>query len=109
MDEKTNSTPPPPNDGDRFVAKLLWLCAAFIPSVIGVACLQLKNPGQGLLPALLILNLVFCVTASIGLLQGMKSEASRFIFAVFLILCFFVLNTLIVLFIGCSGMGRIAP
>lgn len=109
MDDQKEPTQPPPKDGDAYVVKMVWLCAAFFPSAIGIACLHFKNPFRWLFPLILTLNLIFSVAASIGLVRGMRSAASKFILGFFLILFFFVLNALIVLFIGCSGMGRIAP
>jgi len=107
MNEESNLPKPPPNEGDESVLKAIWLLAAFVPSVIGIACFQVKNPGRGLLPLLIALNLILSVAATVGLVRGMKSGGAQFIIGLFLIPFFFVLNVLIVLFVGCSGMGRI--
>ena len=109
MNEESNLPKPPPNEGDESVLKVIWLLAAFVPSLIGIACLHIKNQGQVLLPLLVVLNLVLSVAASVGLVRGMKNGGAQFIIGFFLIPFFFVLNVLIVLFVGCSGMGRIAP
>jgi hypothetical protein len=109
MNEEEKMPRPPPNKGDESVRKVIWLFAAFFPSAIGIASLHLKNPGQLLFPVLVTLNLIFSVAASVGLVRGMKNGGFQFIIGFFLIPFFFVINALIVLFIGCSGMGRIAP
>jgi len=109
MNEEKNLSKSPTHDGDESVLKMIWLFAAFIPGAIGIACLHLKNPGRWLFPLLIALNLMFSVAASVGLVHGMKDGGVQFIIGLFLAPFFFVLNTLIVLFVGCSGMGRIAP
>jgi hypothetical protein len=109
MSEEQNAPEPPPNDGNKSVPKIIWLFAAFIPSVIGIGCLHVKYQGRGLLSFLLLLNLIFSVASSVGLVRGMKPSAIRAIMAIFFIIFFFVLNVFIVSFVGCSGGGRIAP
>ena len=109
MNEENNQLKPPPDEDTESVRKAIWLLAAFVPSVVGIACLQIKNPGQGMLPLMLVADLICSVAASVGLVRGMKNGGAQFIIGFFLIPFFFVLNGLIVLFVGCSGMGRIAP
>ncbi len=107
MNEDGKLPQPPPNESEEALRRLMWLLAAFLPSVIGIACFHLKKPRQGLLPLLVGVNLALSVAASVGLVRGMKNVGAQFILGLFLIPCFFVLNTLIVLFVGCSGMSRI--
>jgi len=109
MSEEQNLPQPLPNDGDGSTPKIVWLFAAFFPSVIGIASLYTKNPGQWLVAVLVVLNLVCSVAASAGLVRGMKKEGIQVIVGFFLFVFLFVLNALIVLFVGCSGKGRIAP
>jgi hypothetical protein len=79
MNETDPQSDPPPNYDGSDSAKVMWLFAAFLPSVIGIACFHLKHPGQWMLPILV------------------------------LVIFFFVLNAFIVIFVGCTSMGRIAP
>jgi len=104
-----NNSKPPTEDEIAF-RKMFSLFAGFAPSMVAIACFHLKNPGQSLLPLLIILNLICSIVASIGLLRGMKNEGLQILFSFLLIPFFFVLNVLIAIFVGCSGMGgRIAP
>ena len=89
--------------------RLLWLPCAFIPSVAGIACLGAHSPPQWMFTALVILNGGCCLLAAFGLLGGIKELIARVFLGLFLAGFLFVLNCLIVLFVGCSGMGRIAP
>jgi hypothetical protein len=109
MNEEEQSPQPPPNDEEETSRKIIWLFAAFLPSVIGFACLHIKKPIPSLFGLLVAIDVVCSVAAGKALVRGMKDEASRIFLGVFLSLFFIVLNALIVLFIGCSGMGRIAP
>jgi hypothetical protein len=109
MSEEQNLPPPPPNDGDKSFLKIIWLFAAFVPSVIGIACLHIRQPAGWLYPVLTLLNLFLSVAAAGGLVRGMKQGGMKTVVAFFLFVFFFVLNALIVVFVGCSGTGRIAP
>jgi len=109
MNEESDPPRFPANNGEGAGRRILWLLTAFVPSVIGTVCFQLKNIGSWLLPVLILLTLICCVAASVGLVRGMKNKAAQPIVGLLLIPFFIGLNVLIVLFIGCSGMGRIAP
>jgi len=109
MNQESNQTNPQPDQNYDSIHKVVWMIAAFVPSVIGIACLQIKNPGNGLFPILVMLNLALSVAASIGLVRGMKNTGSKILLGLFLSAFFFVLNVVIVVFVGCSGAGRIAP
>jgi hypothetical protein len=109
MSEEKQFSQPPPDDDAEVFRKIMWLCAALFPSLIGFACLHMKPSGQSLLLLLVAVDLICSVAGSIGLVRRMKSAASQVFWGFFFSLFFFVLNALIVLFMGCSGMGRIAP
>jgi hypothetical protein len=101
---------PTPGEDKKILLKILYVFIAFLPSLVGIASFQLKNQGQGLIQFLFFLNLICSIVASLGLAQGIKSDGLQFLLNLFLIPAFFVMNVLIVLFVGCSGMGgRIAP
>jgi hypothetical protein len=97
---------PPPNSNAP--TGILWLFVAFIPSVVGIICFQTKS-GLGLLPILVIVNIGCSIFGAAGVVRGIKSEGTRIVLGVLLMPVFFVLNAFIVLAVGCSGMGRIAP
>jgi hypothetical protein len=109
MQEETNRPNPPPNGDDAAVRTVIWLLAAFAPSLIGIACLSIINSGQWLIWLLGTTNLIFSVAASIGLVRGIRYRDTRFLVCLVLVPFFFFLNVLIVIFVGCSGMGRISP
>ncbi len=109
MNEEHNLPEPPADEEAESVRMAIWLLAGFAPSVIGIACLQIKNPGQGMMPLLLVVDLICSVVASIGLVRRMENEGARFATGFFLVPFFFVFNAFIVAFVGCSGTGRIAP
>lgn len=96
-------------EGKKPFLKLIWLLCAFIPSLVAIPCLGIKNMPQWLGLSLLMVNAGCSLFAGIGLLSGIKDPAIRVILGVLLGGFFFVLNVIIVIFIGCSGMGRIAP
>ena len=103
----TNPSPTPGED-KKILLKILFVFIAFLPSLAGVACLQLINQGHGLF--LFVLNLICSIVASLGLAQGIKSIGLQVFLNLFLIPAFFVMNVMIVVFVGCSGMGgRISP
>jgi hypothetical protein len=85
----------------------VWLILAFVPSV--VALLLLPNPSLGVGPALLILSGGCCWVSGFGIVAGVKDSVVRFFAGFILGGVFFLLNVIIVVLIGCSGTGRIAP
>jgi uncharacterized membrane protein YphA (DoxX/SURF4 family) len=107
MNEEEQFPQPPPSGGDATFRKIMWLCAALCPSAIGFACVHIKNPGQLLFPCLVVVDVICSVAGSLGLVRGMKTAASRAFLGLFLSVFFFVLNAVIVLFMGCSGIGGI--
>jgi hypothetical protein len=109
MNEANNPPPPPPNGNDEVSLKIIWLLVAFIPSLIGIACLQIKNSDQWLVLILVVINVLFSMVAGAQLVRGIRNGLTQSIAGLFLVLFFFILNALIVVFVGCSGMGRISP
>lgn len=107
MSDEEQTPPPSPDPDEASFRTFFLLCIAFLPSLVGMVFLRAKTPW--LLRELVGLNLVCGIVGSIGLVRRMKYGASRVIAAFLLALLFFILNAMIVLFIGCSGMGRIAP
>ena len=99
--------PEPPTSKNKSFPKIIWLLVAFIPGLVGVACLKINAPW--LLYFLVTLDIACSVSASIGLVRGMKSREAQSALALLLTLFFLVANVFIVLFVGCSSMGRIAP
>jgi len=106
MNENHKFLEPPPKRDGEFEPKIIWMGVALLPSVIGMACFGLKGQGQPLLSVLLVLDLIFSVAGSIGLVREIKNETKRFVLGFFLTGFFSVLNAFIVAAIGCAGMGR---
>ena len=104
-----NEEPNPPNNVGNGMHPLLWLLVAFIPSIVALGCLGSKTVGSALVPVLLILDVGCSLAAGFGFVSGMKSLAGKVALGLFLGVFFVLLNAAIVLFLGCSGMGRIAP
>jgi hypothetical protein len=107
MSEEIN--PPPDPKGLKTPGQgVVWLLLAFVPSVVSIPVVG-KNSSDFPLKSLLALTIVCCVCAGFGILRDTKNLAARIFFSVLLAGVFFVLNVFIVILIGCSGMGRIAP
>ena len=111
MNKEEDTFQPPSRKDDEGIHKILWLCAAFIPSVIGVALSRNSRTMQwpfgtgfarGENELLLALGVICSVAASIGLARGRKTAESRVRLGFVLSLFFFGLNAVIVLFIGCT-------
>ena len=99
---------PPPVPGGKATRKIMWVLVAFLPSLIGIIVVSAINaPSPGALPFLIILDVVCSIAAAIGLVQGIESEATKFIVAFLLIPAFFLINAFIVVFIGCAIAMRI--
>ena len=99
----------PRNNASTGLRPFAWLLLAFVPSVIGVLSLQIKNasPIWGIL--LVMLAVACCCASGIGLLSKMENRGLGIFLGLLLGAGFFVLNVIIVIFVGCSGMGRISP
>ncbi len=107
-------TPPPPDEpglpGDHLPAplvKIISLFVAFVPSLAAMSVLKTHSGGQAIGTGLLILSVICCVGASIGIVQGIKSTATQVALAVLLSGFFLVANLVIVVLVGCSQMGSI--
>jgi hypothetical protein len=87
----------------------IWLLCAFVPSLVAIPCWGLKSPVPALVPLLVILNIVCSLTAGIKLLGRTKAQDLRIALGFLLGVFFFVMNVVVVVFVGCSGMSRIAP
>ena len=100
-----------PNEPNRSggALRILWLFCAFIPALIGIGPLDAQNLPDWVGPALLVFSGACCLVSAFGVLGGVKNMALRVIFGILLAVFFFILNAIIVVFVGCSGMGRISP
>jgi hypothetical protein len=106
MNEENDPPSPPANsegDGGR---KILWLPAAFVPSAFGIASIGNSGASHTLLIVFISLNVLCSVAASVGLGKGM-GVGTRFLLVFFFSPAFFVLNLIIVAFVGCSRSGGI--
>jgi hypothetical protein len=108
MAQQTNPSPP---DGSDKKAGLVfaWLIVAFVPSAISIALLGVKNVPQWSVTALLFIGAGCCLCSAFGMLSSVKDSVARAILGLLLAGGLFVLNVLVVVFVGCSNMGRIAP
>jgi hypothetical protein len=93
---------PPPVPGRNTFYKILWVVAAFFPSLVGIALVSMTNTDNGALSFLIILNIVCCIAASMGLVQGIEPRWLQVLVAVLLIPAVFVANVFIVVFVGCT-------
>jgi hypothetical protein len=101
-----------PNRRDRQgnkVPMVVWVMCAFVPSIAGIASLQIKPQGQWVFPCLLVLNILCSLAAAFGLVSRMKDDGMRVLCGLLLAIFLFFMNVVIVVFAGCSSMGRIAP
>ena len=97
------------NDDLQFYKKMMWLFVALSPSVIGIACGKSIKNESDLWLLFHGFGFILCVIASIGLVRGMRLKAAQIILGFIFPIFFFSLNTSIVILVGCSQMGRIAP
>lgn len=104
-----NELPSEPEKPETPELAILWLVLAFIPSVIALAAL--KGTLSAIGPILLIIGVLCCLLGGLGVAGAFKESSSAVSIPIGLLLAgvFFVLNVIIVVLIGCSGMGRIAP
>jgi ascorbate-specific PTS system EIIC-type component UlaA len=105
MNEEPN--PPPEPENTNPIPIMLWLLVAFLPSVVSIGLMRLKNTPSEMLTGLVILAGACCVSSAFGVLRGVKEVGLRVLLGLFLAGGFFVLNVIIVIFVGCSGMGNI--
>lgn len=107
--EENSPNAPPDGAGGNPVSTVFWLFVAFIPTLVSLLLFETKNPSQWSFRALLFLSAACCLCSGFGVLARMKDLVLRIALGLILAGVFFVLNLIVVLFIGCSGMGRIAP
>lgn len=100
---------PPPDGANKGASVIGWLIVAFVPSVISISFLSVKYPSQWHVTALLFIAAGCCLCSAFGMLSGIKEQAVRIVLGLFLAGGLFVLNVIIVVFVGCTNMGRIAP
>jgi hypothetical protein len=110
MNDEIKPPPGPPKSWrtNRPWLVIVWFAVAFLPSVAAIPLLKqlTRNVGAGLW-LLAGLGAVCCVVAGIGIMRVVESRALRIVFGLCLAVGFFVLNALIVFFMGCvAGMGR---
>src|SRR5580692_8109127 len=101
------SDPPPvfnpsPIAENRFFYKGLCLAAAFIPTVFGIICLQIKGSGEWWLSVFLVLDFICSIVAGITLVRGIGKRWLQVLLAFVLTGSFLVINIFIVFFIGCT-------
>jgi hypothetical protein len=95
-----------PNEKAPNPLKIVWLLCAFIPSVIGLACL--RSESGPIRPLLIFFDLVCSFVSAGCIMRGtMKEKSDEVLFAFILGGFFFLLNIAIVILVGCSQM-RIA-
>jgi len=100
---------PPPDSGDPNSSGMtvLWLLAAFAPSFVAIPLINNLASFGG--AWLFVLTGGCSLFAAFGVLRRMKAPVLRIVLGLLLAGLFFILNVFIVILIGCSGMGRIAP
>jgi len=99
--------PPDPRETETPGVTIIWLLVAFVPSFLAIP--RIRNPSSFVGEWLWLLGGGCCVLSAFGVLRGVKSLGMRIFLGLLLAGFFFVLNIFIVILIGCSGMGRIAP
>jgi len=103
MNEEINPSQKPGGNGSSGL-KILWLFLAFIPSLVTILGFETRTPREGFGMFALILGITCSLLAGIGLLNGMKDRVVRVVLGIALGGVFFLLNFIIVLFVGCSQM-----
>jgi hypothetical protein len=81
---------------------------AFLPSIAAIPfLLQLTGEGGSGLWVLAGLAAVFCLVSGFGVMRVVEKRALRIVLSLLLAVGFFVLNALIVFFMGCvSALGK---
>jgi hypothetical protein len=108
MSDELNQ-PEEPKSGKVTLPKSVWLLCAFIPSLLWIPIVGMKNPPDWALKPLWIVTIFCCLLAGVKILDGMKDRVNQFVFGFLLAVVFFLINAVIVIAVGCSGGGRIAP
>ena len=110
MDKEPEQNQPeePKKDAGDAGMKILWFLFAFVPSIVSIP-FKGNNASGFPIQGLTALAIICCLFSGFGVSRGVKDMVSRAFLALFLAGLFFVLNVFIVILVGCSGMGRIAP
>ncbi|HWD93215.1 MAG TPA: hypothetical protein VG938_12800 [Verrucomicrobiae bacterium] len=108
MNEEPNPTPNPKRVNSAGVA-VIWLVFAFVPSLVAAPFINGRYAAHFSGPAFLFFAAACCLCSGFGVLRGVKNQAVRVVLGLFLVGVFFILNVFIVILVGCSGTGRIAP
>jgi hypothetical protein len=108
MNEQPNPTPDREKANNPGAA-VLWLVFAFVPSLVAAPLINGKYASQFSGPGFMFLTAACCLCSGLGVLRGVKSLTVRIFLGLFLAGVFFALNVFIVILVGCSGTGRIAP
>jgi hypothetical protein len=103
------TNPKPPVEDKVIIEKMASLVVVFVPSILAIFLISFKYAPSWILPVLAILNLLCSAVGSVGLVRGLKHDSMKFLLVCVLVPFFFLLNVLIVIFIGCSGQGGFAP
>jgi hypothetical protein len=108
MDEEQKTPATPPKAGGSGGEKALWFCVGMIPSLMGIAIMAIGLNSSASKVAILI-SIGLILAASIGMTRTTQGKVRRAFLMVFLAGFFFMINGIVVVFVGCSSMGRIAP
>ncbi len=100
MNEDPSTLPPVPRN--KAGQKIIWVLVVFLPSLGGIPVVSMTTTDNGALSFLVILNLVCCIAASIGLVRGIEARWLQVLVACLLIPGFFVINAILTFFIGCA-------
>jgi len=105
------SSPDPKKTSNAGLA-VVWLIVAFVPSLIALPMAKPMVNGNPPIPLglLLVMGAGCCFGSAFGILRKVERPEQRIFLAAFLGIGFFVLNVIIVVFIGCSSMlGGLGP
>lgn len=107
MDQEPIQNPPeePKQTGNAGMS-ILWFLLGFFPSVVSIPFVG-KNSSEFPIQGLLVLAIICCLFSGFGVARGVKNLAARVLLGLFLAGTFFVMNTFIVILVGCSKMGPI--
>ena len=98
MNDEPDPMPQPPRGGGP--PRWLWLFCAFAPALVTISIID--SIGPGLMPVLFGLNVCCSSAAGMGLVRGIQHNVAQLFLGLFLVAIFFVLNIVIVIYVGCS-------
>lgn len=79
------------------------------PTPVFMVLVNFKNLPNWVGPALIIMGIICSVAAGFGLMSRANSPITKGLGGLALSVVFFVFNLALVIAVGCSGVGRIAP